>query len=534
MIAWLQKLASTILIPAGLLSAPQVPLGQRKALDDEAAAIGLRRPNPSISLERQIRDLTLELDRLISSSTAVWVCQSCQVNSDPKFGIIVGLEQVEDIRQNSRVSQFPQILFWLLAHEMAHQVQFKVYGASLAALPPAERQVYEAQADILAGKFLLERLPINATEEENRAITEALRVAYDLGTEQYSPADHPSHDARLTAVRLGMAAGMQAKLRQRPEPDAQGSAMVLAQKIDIRPGEDVLPWSLRTARRATNQVLADIVNLVLVQEDFVFDTDPMHPLASYWLTYENRGQDLLNIDLEVLCVAAARQDRDDNQRWQWTSARNYQFPLPAGATYTVTGAVQWYGDNVLFPRIVAPPRPQALIHVERATAAGVSAQISTGRLPLPVAPRPIRRDIERIALIDLTNAVAEGFQNLRAGPGLKLGDVVDYPSRVSFPGALSTSVTIPEKGSDSQPSVSATLVRTASQAEASQAYDQAVAALREALPRPGPWKERVYARPSAYDASTYFEGRTTTVSVHRSKQEVLNRYSVTVNIRPPN
>jgi hypothetical protein len=190
----------------------------------------------------------------------------------------------------------------------------------------------------------------------------------------------------------------------------------------------------------------------------------------------------------------------------------------------VTGAVQWYGDSVLFPRIVAPPRPQALIHVERATAAA-PAQISTGRLPLPVAPRPVRRDIVRIALIDLTNAAADGFRSLRAGPGLKLGDVVDYPSRISYPGALSTSVTIPENGSDSQPSVSATLIRTASEAEASQAYEHAVAALREGLPTPGPWKERVYARPSAYDASTYFEGPTTTVSVRRSKQNVLNRGS---------
>ena len=107
------------------------------------------------------------------------------------------------------------------------------------------------------------------------------------------------------------------------------------------------------------------------------------------------------------------------------------------------------------------------------------------------------------------------------------------PSRVSYPGALSTSVTIPEKGSDSQPLVSATLVRTANQVEASQAYEQAVAALCEALPTPGPWKERVYARPSAYDTSTYFEGPTSTVSVRRSKQEVLNRYSLTVSIRRP-
>ena len=142
---------------------------------------------------------------------------------------------------------------------------------------------------------------------------------------------------------------------------AQASANVLAQKIDIRYGEDVLPWSLRTARRATNQHTPEILNLVMVKKDVMFDRDPSHPVAGYWFTYENRGPDALDVDLEVLCVAAPRDDRDDIQRWQWTATRSHQFILPAGATYTVSGAVEWsYDDKTLYPRIVSPPEPQAL------------------------------------------------------------------------------------------------------------------------------------------------------------------------------
>jgi hypothetical protein len=520
--------------PQGVTSS----LNPSSSLDGEAAAMGLRRPNPSDPVERQILDLSKALDRIAGYSTPVWVCGDCQFSSDPKFGIIAGIEQVEEIRQHSKVTHFEQVLFWLLAHEFAHQVQFRVYGITLGGLPPAERQVYEAQADILAGKFLVERMPVDVTAEENVAMTEALHVAYDLGTEQYSPADHPSHDARLTAVRLGMAAGMQAKLRLGPDAGAQGSAAVLAQKIDLRYGEDVLPWSLRTARRATNQRLPEILNLVLAKEDFVFDRNPGHPVAAYWLTYENRGSESLSIDLEVLCAAAPREDKDDNLRWQWISTRNYHFDLPAASTYTVSGALKWYGDSKLLPRIIASPRPQALIHVERLeSGATVPITPPNAKAALlaaqPVAKRQVSRDIERIALLDLTNAVSDRFLSLRAGPGLKLDDVVDYPSRVNFPGAPSTSVSIPEKGNDSDPWVSAILLRTANEAEASAAYKQAIASIHQALPPPGPWREHVNSKPGEYDETTYFESSAARFSIGRYRQAILGRYSVSVAVRPP-
>jgi hypothetical protein len=468
-------------------------MAQAQTLDDEAAAAGLRKPSSADTTGQLVLEFGAALDQALRAHYPVWVCDDCQFNSDPKFGVIVSLSQIAEIQRQSKVSQFPQVLFWLMGHEMAHQAQFQTYGKDLWTLPSDQKQVYEAQADILAGKFLLERLPVNANAAENLAIGETLRVAYDLGTERYLPADHPSHEARLTATRLGMAAGMQTKLAAQTDSQMQASAMLLAQKIDFRYGEDVLGWSLRVARRATNQRSPDILDLVLTKKQFFFDRDPSHPVVSYWLTYQNRGTRMLNVDLEALCAAVPRDDPEDTLRWQRTNSLNYQVPIPAGSSFTFQGAMEWYGDDAMYPRMVSAPAAQALIHVEAVGGAAtptdragtLNRSLAAGS---PVVPSLSSVALMKNALIDIWAQKGNGFRALRSGPGELVTDFVRYASRVSFPGAIRTDVQIPEPGNDDRPSVAASLARAHEEQDSIAVFDKSLTLVRAGLPS-GKWTE---------------------------------------------
>jgi hypothetical protein len=452
----------------------------RESLRNE---FGLHALDPTQPVEQEVGSIMDKLDDVAGFFSEISATDQGWTGSHPAAGVFVSVPQLDRIRQQSNVQFFPVILRLILAHEKAHQIQYREYGAALTQRPVAERRVYEAQADLLAGKDLTESIDAGKPVPNNDGIEDALRVMFDLGSEQYSLADHPSRESRRTAVRYGMAAGMITKFERMGGGPALQSAQILRQKIDMRTGEDALGWSLRLGRRLANFRRPAITDLVLTKEDIKYNINGDPPIVSYSLTYRNNGTHPINVDLEVKCVSVARADPDDSMLWQLIAAKNYRFLLQPGQRKTLQDAQTWQATKDLYPRLVLPPGPTSQVSVEYAdgttnlttfdTAEGVPAFNLDAMKPIPQLGS---------ILHSLLRAAGGRFLALRASPGRELsGGTITYASQTSIPGAVRNDIDYPQDSTES-PEVRVLLQRTPSTLDAQGTYQSVVSQVSQALP----------------------------------------------------
>lgn len=330
------------------------------------ARMGLEALDPREEIDRMIQQEMDTLDRVAGFRTIVTKGDDDQISSHPETGIVVSPQQLDLIKQRSGVRKFQQILRFLLAHEKSHQVQYLNYTAQSVHLGPLElRRVYECQADMLAGKYLIESFG-EPSAEDRMAIEDALTVAFDLGSEKFvESSDHPDHEARRVAVRLGMSSGIITLLSKRlPDPPAVEITNSLAGKINIREGETVMGWSLRLSKKITHYTLEANSDISLEDADVNWDRSASHAFVSFDLTYKNEGEKTIKVDMEVQCLAVRRNASSDSKYWQKWSNRNYIFRLAPGETYHVRGRLPWYADTESMPRLVYPPQNSALRNAE--------------------------------------------------------------------------------------------------------------------------------------------------------------------------
>jgi len=488
--------------------------------DTLITSLKLRRPDTANPLEAELAAVVAKANRATGLVTELWICRGCGISSHPTLGIIVDVDQIAAIQKEAQAGQLSAVLAFLIGHEEAHQIQYQKYTARIIGLPETEREVYEAQADILGAEFLIESMKNDNSSQEE--IVDALRVAYDLGVEQYAIADHPSQDQRLTASRLGMAAGMITKLRHLGGPPALASAEELARKIDFHSGESSLAWSLRTARRIVNYRRPDIINLVLVNRTINWDRNSRNPVVSYQLEYQNRGTTPLFVNAEVQCVAAPRDDRDDVFRWLKIDANSFAFTLQPGAIRTLSGTMHWYAGANLMPRIIVSPDPMALIEVSNPTGKVVGTETGADN-SLAASTSSGFRATTGYWIARVITASASKFKSLRAGPGEKVGKFVVYPSDPQFPRSLRTRVWLPDLGSPLDPYVYAVVGDTSSSGEAQKLFTETVAGIRDALGEIGHWHET-----SSGNSSVEFTRANLRISIEDREDE--GRFKVTVDV----
>lgn len=335
---------------------------------DVIERLGLQPLDLSQRIDRMIQTEMDALDKVALFKTVVTKGEGDQLQSHPESGIIVSPKQLQHIRRQSGVRQFQQILRFLLAHEKSHQIQYLEYTAKAVHQSEKEeqRRVYECQADLLAGKYLIESIVGEPTAEDRVAIEDALQVAFDLGTEEYvETSDHPSHEERRVAVRLGMSAGM-ITLLSKKLPDAPAKSMIdsLLGKINFREGETIMGWSYRLSKKITHYSGDASADVTLDDKDVEWNPNASTPFVRFSLTYKNKGRRTIKIDMEVQCLSVLRSDRDNSKYWQKWDARNFIFRLGAGETFIVRGRLQWYADDNLIPRLTYPPNPSALMSCE--------------------------------------------------------------------------------------------------------------------------------------------------------------------------
>lgn len=319
----------------------------------------------SEEVEQIIQEEMPRLDNLAGFKTPVRLTDGDSSRADPDNTISISRPQLKQIKGRVAAPQFRQMLRFLLAHEKTHQVQYRMYSVAAVRVDDPERQrLYEAQADILAGEYVMETMG-KPTEDDMPTIVDTLKLAFDMGTLEYTDLNHPSKEERRTAARLGMASGIITTLsRLPPDPVLAGMISSLAAKIDILPGETIMDWSYRLSKKITKYSRMSSRDIILADSKIDWDTRAENPFVTFSLTYKNTGQRTIHVDMEVQCASVSREDTNDTLEWQKWSVKNFRFDLKPGQYYVASGRLPWYADRRLMPRLVFAPANTALISTE--------------------------------------------------------------------------------------------------------------------------------------------------------------------------
>ncbi len=262
-------------------------------------SLKLKQPNKADVFEGGVIAIVQALNQSTGLTTNVWLCHGCGTSSHPTLGIILDVDQLLAMEAGPMsVRGYGYLLIFVLAHEEIHQAQYHVYSPAIIQSPDEERMVYEAQADILAAKYLAlsAKITTKTINANYRALEDTIRVAFELGTERYALADHPSQGERSTAVAIGLMAGLHARFVAL-DPTADWGELV--GYPEPRPGESTMAWSMEMSRKIVNYRRSASVDLVQVAKTIHWDKSAANPIVSYDLIYENRGDKGITVDLDV-------------------------------------------------------------------------------------------------------------------------------------------------------------------------------------------------------------------------------------------
>lgn len=347
--------------------------------------------------------------------------------------------EMSQIAQQASARNLAEIEKFVLGHEMVHQYQFLTYGRDVLERGIDWRRVVECQADMLAAANLLSAGPVN--KDRVAGLEDVLRVAFLVGTENYAWQDHPDHEQRRLAVRLGLSLGLMKAMKQLPDAERNRDLEnEIVRKIDLHPGDSDIDWSLRLSRRVVHFQREAVLALALGDADISWDTRAEHPFVTYSLPYTNTSDQHLHLELEIVSAMVPRFSRSNTAKWDRFDVKNYTLDLDPRETRVLSGQLQWYADADSMPRILYPPETQTLF-----SASFVGASVSPGS-SAPGAPgfaqaAPPRSRADLLLLLKrMANQSPNCFKELQATTiaerlDLGDGDYADlFPTNVQLPG----------------------------------------------------------------------------------------------------
>jgi predicted nucleic acid-binding protein len=422
----------------------------------------LRFPDPSDPFEKLVLDEKEKLDVGFGFKTDVWLSESSDIQADPDKGIIINPAQVKKHINESIYKDTAIIIRLIMAHEKGHCSQFLYYPQTLLnGFNKELRKVVECQADILAGKYLYESFMESQvkemssghyTDKMRKAGSVGLDLFFNLGENKYAQAVvHPAKEQRRTAFKVGRMYGSMNQqiihLQQNGNIIEPGSIQAfqqniknLANNIAIIPGESIMDWSFREAKRIIHYSTADIGNLVFTMIGSNWSTDPSSPYFEYDFEVVNKGDYTLLTDFDVRVERVLRADSSNSLFRDIFTAQQYSYRLPPGKAARFTGRLKWNyvvapGDENKFISVPGyPGQPGASVFVERADTAptqersgkefGLTGSEYQAEKNLPIMLEKIRAD------------AVNNFRNLVVGPGLKdataKGDLAKYTTYTCF------------------------------------------------------------------------------------------------------
>ena len=265
-----------------------------------------------------------------------------------------------------------EVLRWVLAHELSHQVQFRDFGGGVD-VSGADAKLLECQADVMAGNLLGETvldkdLAAFTTAEQQRigkAISMILDVASNAEMSFEGRLDHPTASQRRIAVRMGVRRAMMSRitlLQGADGSDALGVVLpsMLMTDADTAP-KDWAPMICRAILHNGDGAKDLSVGKAAIQ----WDKPPDPPAVHYSIPFANLGPLTLRATLQVATAAVPRTSPTDHESWLATDAKTFQVDIAPGATFVAEGALSWYGTETVHPRLIIPQDEGSLFDAVR-------------------------------------------------------------------------------------------------------------------------------------------------------------------------
>ena len=401
--------------------------------------------------------------------------------STPGF-VNVDVIQVQQVLSNiENEALMRQSIRFILAHELWHIRQFKLYGNDIFQRSADEVRLYECQADVAGGLTILSSL------KGGKSLPDFLRqvanLAYSVGIPDEPGGRHPTSEQRRTSVKFGFtyAAATDGFLPSlKSELGDEGARKFqdgLAHSIGLKPNEDFEKWSLRECRLIIHLDSAAVQAVVLRQASIVYNHDPNSPFVHFDIPYVNISTRPILLNIVVQSVAISRSSPNDVSKQVVYAVLPVEFELPPGGEQHIIGTLPWYGTTEFMPRLEYRPESIHSLMSASFTAEPKSAEescLSFDYAGGATLPRQLSHVLTQIAL-----AARSNLSSLKRGAGTDYGDSVDFDSNLQIPGATDTSISFEKSGATS---ISGMIFDGGNDAQAEKVYESYKDALRAICP----------------------------------------------------
>lgn len=374
--------------------------------------------------------------------------------------IVINIPQVQRLVANAGVPYEKAIVRLLIAHELAHQMQYREY------LVPSYTLLNECQADIIAGFLLFlvnnqdfvkirDQLKVKSADDPlikpvfNRLsdITFALYASiFSIGDNYSRDNNHPRSIERRTALRDGNTYGY-FRLFETVAKDPgvaekyrlQGRAGIKLYKtlLNIYPDDDLLGWSLRHARKIIHAKLDNCRNIVVLNK-WEWHPSSDHPFVAYTQKIRNIGNNTVTIN--YLNQLYGRLNTDPNNSLYWTniSTASKAITLHPGESGTITDSLKWSAFEPGLPVYVPLGDVNSLY----------SCSCLNDVFPVQLQVRDnaevlVNKPTDE-AVLDVFISERKTLMNLIAGIGIqensKDDNTVSYDSKLQYPSAKKTTI----------------------------------------------------------------------------------------------
>ncbi|MGN7723510.1 hypothetical protein [Chitinophaga sp. 22620] len=373
---------------------------------------------------------------------------SGEVNySDRNGEIILSRPYLDQIMNRYGPKVYPFCVSFLLAHEYAHQRQFREHPASLLNTASCEqRTLLEAQADVLAGYLFANMWKLGDTLRLQDTVTAnsfrtVMAYVYDMGTYEFGLNTHPGYKQRRNAFRHGLVYG------QLEGNSSEERKRYLASVIMKTDNTDLWPWSLDIAKKIVHfpSVILQDIAILADSIHYRFHDDERSTMVYYEQKLRNNGKRKIRLTMQYKVIGVdTNYYRDPKQIALQGGVKNHIVEIAPGAEVTLSGDLDWRNASrgAQQPTLRFPPDNDVLF-----SAAYVDGEPELDDLCRSAGARfhndrqtPGNRSLP-LSLMFLGREGVKNFRNLRAGFSLEWsGDFIDFSCSHEVPGALETTV----------------------------------------------------------------------------------------------
>jgi len=413
-------------------------------------------------------------------TSKITVTSSATNYSSPSSGIILSKKVLDYYKNQVSPNFFPSVIDFVIAHELAHQMQFKSYGDDMIKSASCEKKsLYECQADIISGAIFAKMNgfndPQNLPESKLGALSSIFQFVYDIGDQEFALTTHPSHLQRRNAIRFGMTFAMASG----KWPDSYNQNLIKGS--DIKDGEQLLPWSLKTAKRIIHypSSAAKNVDVIAMYNDksvSVWDTSGNHPYLNYSNSFKNIGNKPLLIFAQYKIVGKNRLRPGDPRLIDRQGlSDNFSFTLQPNEVFLCKGSLNWkfLSDKELMPAEVFPPDNEALYNAEFLDdQLNVSVDDGCPVFAYNASSSAIPDQTIELALERANSASINNFDDLINGFATQTTQFLKYRSSYTFPDARGASVESLKRKKETIHYLSVDIYTGSSKIAAQQSFDK--------------------------------------------------------------